>query len=125
MSLWEPFYESLSLLPLPNNHPSTTEKIDKILNDEIIFKEDSGTWRYLICWKGKSPTEDTWLDRSDLKLINPDVLEHEIFFYTSLDRVEFSLPHGENDEDIKDMQGFESSLYFLFNSSLAACPFIF
>ena len=42
---FEPFYESFSLHPLPNNHPNIAEKIDKILDDEIISNRDGVSQR--------------------------------------------------------------------------------
>ena len=62
----ESFSESPSFPPLPEIHPNTTGSIDKILDDE--------TRQYLIRWKGKSPTENAWLDRSDLQQIGQVVL---------------------------------------------------
>jgi len=62
----EPFSERHPLPLLPDTSPNTTENIDKILDDEIIFTRDGGTRRHLVCWKGKSPAEDTWLDHSEL-----------------------------------------------------------
>ena len=49
----EPFFERPPLPSLPNINPNTTEKIDKILNDEIIYNIGGKTRRYLVCWKGE------------------------------------------------------------------------
>ena len=69
----EPFFETH---PLPYINPNTIEKIDKILDDEIIFNIDGGTRLYLVRWKGKSLAEDIWLDHSELQQIGPDMLEY-------------------------------------------------
>jgi len=44
----EPFFERSPLLSLLDINPNTTEKIDKILDDEIISTRDGGTRRYLV-----------------------------------------------------------------------------
>ena len=60
------FSESLSLSPLPETHPITTEIVDKILEDETITTKSGGTHKYLIRWKEKAPTVNSQLDRGDL-----------------------------------------------------------
>ena len=55
---------------------------------------------YLIRWKGKSPAEDTWLDRSELQQIDPDLLEYYESSFTRDSTESSSLPPGENDEDM-------------------------
>ena len=85
--------------PLPDICPNTPENIDKIL-DEIISTRDGGTRRYLIRWKGKSPAEDTWLDRSELQKIDPDLLEYYESSFTRDSTKSSFLPHGENDGDM-------------------------
>ena len=96
----EPFYEGPRLPPLPDINPNTSEHIDKILDDEIISTRDGGTRRYLIRWKGKSPAEDTWLDRSELQQIDPDLLEYYESSFTRDSTESSSLSYGENDEDM-------------------------
>ena len=68
--------EGPSLPPLPNIPPYAAEQIDKIIEDEIISTTDGGTRRYLVHWKGKPKSDDTWLDREDVQRLNPDALEH-------------------------------------------------
>ena len=55
---YKPISERLSLPPFSNILPNTTLQIDNILDDEIITIKDGGTRRYLVWWKGKSPTDD-------------------------------------------------------------------
>jgi len=50
---------------VPDIHPNTTERVDKILDDLIITKDD-GTRIYLIYWKGKTSMNDAWIDQNDL-----------------------------------------------------------
>ncbi|PKU77037.1 hypothetical protein MA16_Dca001643 [Dendrobium catenatum] len=56
-----------SLHPLPNlPHLPRAEKIETILDDEIISIKDGGRQRYLVHWEGTPETEDTWIDREEL-----------------------------------------------------------
>jgi len=55
----------------------------------------------LIHWKGKAPTEDTWLDRGDLRLIDPDALELYESASTPNSTGSSFLPPMKNDADIK------------------------
>jgi len=54
--------EGPSLPPLLNLPPYAAEQIDKIIDDEIISTTNGGTRRYLVHWKGKPESDDTWLD---------------------------------------------------------------
>ena len=40
---------------------------------KFITITDGGTRRYLVQWKGKLPTNDTWVDRSELQYTDPDI----------------------------------------------------
>ena len=71
----EPISERHSLPPLSNILLNTVDQIDKFVDDEIISTKDWGTRKYLVRWKGKSPTDDSWIDRSELQKIDPDILE--------------------------------------------------
>jgi len=53
--------ETPSLSPLPNILPNIMDQIDKNLNDEVIT-----TSRYLVRWKERAPTDDSWKDQSAL-----------------------------------------------------------
>ena len=91
------FSESSPLSPHPNTYPITTERVDKILEDETITIKFGGTHMYLICWKEKAPTIDLRLDRGDLQRIDP-VQGNTI----SPDSTGSSfLPPWENDADIQ------------------------
>ena len=45
------FSESPSISPLPNTHPITAERVDKIVEDEAITTKSGETHTYLIRWK--------------------------------------------------------------------------
>ena len=44
----KPFTESSSISPLPNTHPTTAKRVDKIIEDETITIKSSETHKYLI-----------------------------------------------------------------------------
>jgi len=80
----------------------TTHQVDDILDDEIITTKDDVTRRYLVHWKGKLPTDDTWEYQSELQQIDPDILEHMKVHQFWLDRAEFFVDsHKIKDKIIK------------------------
>jgi len=56
---------SEELPPLSNLPLYAAKQIDKIIKDEIISTADGITRRYLVHWKKKHESDDTWLDRED------------------------------------------------------------
>ncbi|PKU66219.1 hypothetical protein MA16_Dca009593 [Dendrobium catenatum] len=91
-----------SLPPLPKIPTlPNTEKIETILSDEIISTRDGGRHRYLVRWRGKPETEDTWLERDEIQRLDPNLLE---LYESSQDPYSTGssfLPPGENDGDIR------------------------
>ena len=86
----------LSYLP-----PYAAEQIDKMIEDEIISTTNGGTRWYLVHWKGKSESDNTWLDREDVQRLNSDALEqYESSKDTNSPGSSFSNPRGI-DEDIR------------------------
>ena len=45
------------------------------MNDEIITTKADGNHNYLVRRKGKLATDASWIDRSKLQNIDPDILE--------------------------------------------------
>ena len=45
----ELFSEIFSLPSLPDTHSNTIDKVDKLLDDEIMATKSNGTRMYLIC----------------------------------------------------------------------------
>ena len=45
------------------------------MDDEIITTKNGGTRKYLVRWKGKPPTDDSYIDRSELQKIDPNIFE--------------------------------------------------
>ncbi|KAI0492023.1 hypothetical protein KFK09_026288 [Dendrobium nobile] len=87
--------------PLPKLPPlPTAEKIETILDDEIISTKEGGRRRYLVHWKGTPPTEDTWMDREELQILDPDLLELYESSRAAHSTGSSFLPPGENDEVI-------------------------
>ncbi|PKU72974.1 hypothetical protein MA16_Dca007537 [Dendrobium catenatum] len=83
------------------------EKVDTILSDDIIFTKEDGRRRYLIRWRDKPESEDTWLDRKELQQIDSDALEiYESNRDTYSTKSSF-LPSRENDEDIRSWKVYQ------------------
>ena len=96
----ELFSERPPLFSLSDISHNVTENIDKILDDEIISTRDGETRRYLVCWERESLAKDTWLNRSKLQQIDPDLLEYYESFFTPDSTESSSLPPEENEEDM-------------------------
>ncbi|KAL0918727.1 hypothetical protein M5K25_010751 [Dendrobium thyrsiflorum] len=68
--------------PCENPKPTSTpkdiskipiaEKVDIILSDDINFTKEGERRRYLIRWKGKPESKNTWSEREELQRIDPD-----------------------------------------------------
>ena len=69
------------------------------MTDEIITTKDVGTRKYLVRWKRKSPTDDSWIDRSKLQKIDPNILEHYESSSSNSTESSYFQP-GENGADI-------------------------
>ena len=54
-------FESLPLPPLSPKLSYATENIDSILDNQIVSTRDGGTRRYIIKWKGRSDSENSWI----------------------------------------------------------------
>jgi len=90
----ESFSESLSLSPLSNTHLITIERVDKILENEMITTKSGGAHGYLIRSKEKVQTIDSMLDQGDLQRVDGSP--------TLSNLLELSLLSlGENDADIQ------------------------
>jgi len=73
-------FEGPHFPPLPTtNDPFIAEQIDSIKDNQIISTRDDGCRRHLVCWKGRSESDDIWIIREDLQRLAPDLLE----FYES------------------------------------------
>ena len=89
----EPIFESTSLLPFQDIFPNTTDKVNKILDDEIMATSDGGTRSQLVRWKGKARTGDAWIDAN---------IVEQYKNISTLDSTRSSpLPLGENDADFQ------------------------
>ncbi|XP_072962671.1 uncharacterized protein [Typha angustifolia] len=99
---YELVYERPSLPPLPNIPPNTVDEIDKILDEEIISTREDRSQRYLVHWKGRPTSDDTWLDRHDLEVHHLDTLEQYESKKAAHSTESSSLPPGENDVNITD-----------------------
>ena len=97
----ELFSEIFSLPSLPDTHSTTIDKVDKLLDDEIMATKFNGTRMYLIRWKEKVPIENTWLDWGELQRMDSDALEQYESASTPNSMGSSFLPPGENDANIQ------------------------
>ena len=59
----------------PPSVPERKERIERILDDQIITTRNKGYQRYLVRWQGCPESEDSWISKEDLQQIDPDALE--------------------------------------------------
>ena len=63
------------LLPT-TNVPFTAKQIHSKNDDRVISTRDGGCRRYLVHWKGRSESGDTWITREDLHRLTLNLLEY-------------------------------------------------
>ena len=51
------------------------EQIEHILDEQMITTRNGAYQRYLVRWKGRPTTDDTWITRAELERLDPDLLE--------------------------------------------------
>ena len=65
--------------PIPEypliNWPEKKDRIERILDDQVITTHNKGYQRYLVRWQGRPESENSWISREDLQQIDPDLLE--------------------------------------------------
>jgi len=64
----EPLFKGPHFHPLPTTiDPFTAEQIKSIKDDQIISTRDGSCRRYLVHWRGRLESDDTWITRKDLR----------------------------------------------------------
>ncbi|XP_038975300.1 uncharacterized protein LOC103717641 [Phoenix dactylifera] len=72
-----PSFESEPLPKCPRPKFSKKhDRIERILDEQIISTRRKGYQRYLVRWHGRPESDDTWITREELQQIDPDILEH-------------------------------------------------
>ena len=56
--------------------PEQKDRVESILDDQVITTRNKGYQRYLVHWQGRPESEDSWITREDLQQIDPDLLEN-------------------------------------------------
>ena len=51
------------------------EQIEHILDEHVITTRSGAYQRYLVRWKGRPTTDNTWITRAELERLDPDLLE--------------------------------------------------
>ena len=88
----EPTYdlpsESPQLPPLPPTLSHAIENIDSILVDQVVSSRDGGTRYYLVKWRGRPESENSWITEEDLRRLGY-YRSQTTTFQRTLNRVEF------------------------------------
>jgi len=62
-------------LPLPHAHYAYKDKVDAMLDEQIIFIRDREIQRFFICWQGHPDSNSTWITQVELQQLDPDLLK--------------------------------------------------
>ena len=62
-----------NILMLPHI-PAHHEHIDQILDEQVTFTRKGSYQRFLVKWRGRPETDATWIPRSELQRLAPDLL---------------------------------------------------
>ncbi|KAL6567804.1 hypothetical protein OROGR_001472 [Orobanche gracilis] len=66
----------VSVPKLPPSPPLIMmDEVDAILEDEIVCTTDGGFHRYLVAWKGRPASNNSWVQEEELRLHSSDLLE--------------------------------------------------
>ncbi|KAL6553282.1 hypothetical protein OROGR_007124 [Orobanche gracilis] len=68
----------VSVPKLPPSPPLIMDEVDAILEDEIVCTSDGGFHRYLVAWKGRPASDNSWVQEEELRRHSPDLLEKYI-----------------------------------------------
>ena len=90
-------------IPIPPNVPARHEHVDQILDEQVTLTRRESYQRFLVKWRGRLETYATWIPRSELQRIAPDLLAEFDYYQQQQesDSTESSFFHmGRVDEDI-------------------------
>ncbi|RVW18630.1 hypothetical protein CK203_104248 [Vitis vinifera] len=65
--------EELDLQLLPTLSPRP--KIEYVLDDQLVSTQQGGYQNFLVKWRGKPHSENTWIMTTDFQKLNPDLYE--------------------------------------------------
>ena len=88
----------VSVTKKPPVTPLAVDDIEAILEDEIVSTTIGGFQRFLVNWKGRSQSSNSWIREDDLCRLDPDLLDG--YLHANSLMVSFSEPGG-NDGIIK------------------------
>ena len=108
-------FEILPLHSLPLKLFYAAEDIDSILDDQIVSTRDGGTRCYLIKWKERPESENSWITEKNFRQLDPALLEcyhsQQQLPTTHLMESSSSHPRGIN-EDITPLRRIFDRVYF-------------
>ncbi|PON99139.1 histone H3-K9 methyltransferase [Trema orientale] len=77
----------------PLNPPDV---IVEVLDDEYVTSSSGGYRRFLVCWKDRASTDDTWLTEEEFRRVDPELLDNYLRVTSSESS---SFQPGGNDGD--------------------------
>ena len=61
-------------IPIQPHIPACHEHIDQILDEQVTFMRRGSYQRFFVKWQGRPETNATWIPRSELQRLAPDLL---------------------------------------------------
>ncbi|KAL7117671.1 hypothetical protein ACP275_03G087200 [Erythranthe tilingii] len=94
-----PFSTSEFSLPTPHSPPKIVHKdvVEDIVDEQVVSTRQGGYQKFLIKWKNRPNSDNTWVTKEELQRIDPDILERYYSFISP--ESSFSQPR-RIDEDI-------------------------
>ncbi|KAL6191585.1 hypothetical protein ACLB2K_037975 [Fragaria x ananassa] len=84
--------------------------VEDIVDEQVISTRQVGYQKYLIKWKDRPDSDNTWVTKEELQHINPDILER---YYSFISPEASSSQPGRIDEDIivKSFKVYERNIW--------------
>ncbi|KAL7148069.1 hypothetical protein ABFS83_06G152600 [Erythranthe nasuta] len=77
-----PFSTSEFLLPTPHSPPKIVNKdvVEDIVDEQVVSTRQGGYQKFIIKWKNRPNSDNTWVTKEELQRIDPDILERYYSF---------------------------------------------
>ncbi|KAL6191584.1 hypothetical protein ACLB2K_037974 [Fragaria x ananassa] len=96
--------------PQPHSKAPKRDVVEDIVDEQVISTRQGGYQKYLIKWKDRPDSDNTWVTKEELQRINPDILER---YYSFISPEASSSQPGRIDEDIivKSFKVYERNIW--------------
>ena len=71
----KPTNSTIPNTPVLPNIPTCKNKIDCILDEQVMFTRGGSYQRYLVRWRGRPDSDATWIPRAEVQRLAPELLQ--------------------------------------------------